>query len=289
MSKTDKQIKGERYENFAREILLMKEVEWNYNDDFVTFNHIEKNSRITGESGTKHQIDIHLTSSKDNSLHLLCECKDHSSKAVKSYACSFVNVINDIKNNHPDWNIIPAFISNTGFTKGALMILNHYKIDTLNLENLLLNRTELKITEKFKILKRKISKIYLSDGTILDTNRYFINYYRGGTFSPSDLINFYEIYDKDNNLINDIWNYKGYFITGKRKICSSEPFDKYILSNDNLNRELIKFEGEIIGVEEYKGDTSSVILPNDFKGVLKINENIRYYFKKDNTIMKIEN
>ena len=288
MSKTKNQTKGDIYEAFTKEILLMKELLWEYNGEFVSFNVIKNERTITGASGAKHQIDIHMTSKTNKTLHLICECKDHNRKTVKGLACSFVTVIDDIKSRHPKWNIIPVFASNTNFTNGAKLILEKYNIEMIYLKNLQNCKTKLVIKESFRVLKRKITKIYLSDDSFIENNCNFINYYRGDVLSPLNLLHYFELFDNNGNKIENLLEYRGFFKTGERKIPIEHEFDKFILLQNESKLELKGFEGEIIGIQEIVGDAIETTLTNDeYKGVLVNPDGTEYVFKKNNEIFKV--
>lgn len=288
MSRTDKQVKGDIYEAFTKEMLLMKEFSFEYNGKFFSFDSVAEENKIEGISGTKHQIDIHLKSSKDENLHLICECKDHKNKTTKGLACTFATVVDDIKKYHLEWNIIPVFASNTGFESGAKKILKQYNIEVLSLKNLSNLEIKLEITESYRILERQITKVCLSDDSVVDNNSYFTNVYIGDTLSALDLLRYFELYDNHDNRIENLMEYRGFFKTKERINFSNNEKDKFILLDDKLQRELKGFEGYIKGVEKCKESENKTILLKDYKAVLVQEDNTEIVFKKDSQIFKVQ-
>jgi len=90
MSKKSNKQKGDEYEKFTTEILMMKKLVW---EDGVVFDNKDNEHKIFGKSGAEHQIDIHLTSTTNNEYHLLGECKCFNDPIEKTLACSFVTVM----------------------------------------------------------------------------------------------------------------------------------------------------------------------------------------------------
>ena len=129
--KTNKQ-KGDDFEFFSQQILLLKQISWT--KEKIQFDNVKCKQKIEGKSGAKHEIDLLFTSSINDIYHLLCECKGYATPVEKSLACSFVTVINDIKKKHNDWKVIPVFFSKKGYQPGALKILNHYKINIKDIQ-----------------------------------------------------------------------------------------------------------------------------------------------------------
>lgn len=279
-----KQEKGKKYEDFSKSILLLKEISWNngINFDLVPNNY---NGKIEGVSGAKHQIDIHLLSSNNPDCHLLCECKSHNGSVEKTEACSFVTVINDIKEKHKDWKIIPCFASNLGFQSGAIKILLYYDIAPLDLQNVSEKRFKLTITESSTRPDIEITNVYLKGNVIAKKYDGFKNDDRGDILPPKNLLGFYELYDNNDQLISDIVNFKGTFKTGKRMHILSK-FDVFKSLETGL--ELDRIEGISRGPIKSEPHTSTSIIKSDTNAVLKIGDKLFYHFKKDGSIEKID-
>lgn len=279
MAKTTKQIKGDKYEAFSSEILLLKNVTWTSKG--VSFDEIDAEHKIEGESGAKHQIDIHLTSSKNPEYHLLCECKCYSQAIEKSLACSFVTVINDIRKSHKEWKIIPVFASDKGYNSGALKILKKYKISALDLEDVSDRIFTLTTTESVTSAKITISRITLIDGSEVGVNESFINYDRGDIWGAKNIIGFYEILDDNEKVIDDLVHYVGSFHTGKRKFSYGDS-DKFLRMSDN--KEIGRIDGIIEGCETNELGKHQEKIISSVKAVMKLVNGDSFKFNKDGTI-----
>lgn len=279
-----KQEKGKKYEDFSRNILLLKEISWDKGIvfDTVSDNH---NGKIEGISGVKHQIDIHLLSSKNHDYHLLCECKSYNGPVEKTEACSFVTVIKDIKEQHKEWKIIPCFASNLGFQSGAAKVLAYYDIAPLDLQNVSEKQIKLTITESSIRPDIVITAVYLRGDILAKRYDGFKNDERGEILSPNNLLGFYELFDQDNKLIDDIVNYKGTFKTGRRINVLSE-YDVFKSLDTGL--ELGRIEGISRGPIKSESHTSTSIIKSDINAVLRIDDKLLYRFKKDGSIDKID-
>ena len=282
MAKTDKQIKGDKYEAFSSEILLLKNVTWTSKG--IAFDKINDEHKIEGKSGAKHQIDIHLTSSKNPSYHLLCECKCYAKAIEKSLACSFVTVINDIKSNHADWNIIPVFASDKGYNKGALQVLKQYNISALDLEDVSDRIFTLTTTESVTFAKITISQVQLYDNTVVGNNESFINYDRGGIWNAKNIIGFYECLDDNEKIIEDIVHHVGNFHTGKRLYSYCE-LDKFLRMSDQ--KEIGRIDGKIEGCETKECGKHEEKVISSVKAIMNLVNGDSFKFKKDGSIVKI--
>lgn len=284
--KTDKQIKGDNYELFSAEILLLKDILFSdENNANIDFDLESDKHKIEGVSGAKHQIDIHLTSTKNSNFHLLCECKCHASPVSKTLACSFVTVINDIKNKEKSWNIIPVFASSTGFNSGALKVLKYNKIIPINLSDL--SCKTFSVSENTTITRPTINilSIELKDGLKGNAEDVFINYERGDVFSAKNIIGFYEHLDDNGNAIEDLVSYKGHFHTGKRLYSTCEE-DRFLRVNDF--KEINEICGEVTGVETETSSTLTFKLDSAAKAKLNLYDGLEYVFYKDGRILKRE-
>lgn len=60
-----KKEKGDKYEAFTKEVLLLKQLTWSYDEsnENISFDVVSNENIIYGISGAHHQIDVHLTSS----------------------------------------------------------------------------------------------------------------------------------------------------------------------------------------------------------------------------------
>lgn len=284
--KTDKQIKGDNYELFSAEFLLLKDILFSdENNANIDFDLESDKHKIEGVSGAKHQIDIHLTSTKNSNFHLLCECKCHASPVSKTLACSFVTVINDIKNKEKNWNIIPVFASSTGFNSGALKVLKYNKIIPINLSDL--SCKTFSVSENTTITRPIINilSIELKDGLKGNAEDVFINYERGDVFSAKNIIGFYEHLDDNGNTIEDLVTYKGKFHTGKRLHSTCEE-DNFLRVKDFI--EINKIYGEVTGVEKEIASTSTFKLDSTAKAKINAYDGLEYVFYKDGTVKKLE-
>lgn len=281
---TKNQEKGKKYEDFSESILLLKEISWDRGIIFdkVSDDHTDK---IEGISGAKHQIDIHLLSSNNPDYHLLCECKSHNGSVEKTEACSFVTVIRDIKEKHNDWKIIPCFASNLGFQSGAVKILIYYDIAPLDLCDVSNKTYKITITESSIRPNIKITGVYLKGNIKADCIDGFTNDDRGGILRPEYVLGYYELFDECGKIIEDFINYKGPFVTGKRKYVNNEydVFKSFI-----TKLELDRIEGISYGAIKTEPHSSTSIIKSDTKAVLKIDDKLFYHFNKDGSIKKID-
>lgn len=282
MAKTEKQEKGDKYESFSSEILLLKNVTWTKSG--ISFDIDSDEHKIEGISGAKHQIDIHLISSKNPSYHLLCECKCYSKAIEKSLACSFVTVINDIKSKHKDWNIIPVFASDKGYNSGALKILNKYKISALDLEDVSDRIFYLTTSESITYAKIIITKVLLINGIEVDVNESFVNYDRGDIWGAKNIVGFYECLDDDEKVIDDLVHFVGTFHTGNRKFsyCDLDIFKRM---SDGI--EIGRIEGKIEGCETEKTSEHKDKILSNVKAIMKLVNGDSFKFYKDGSIKKI--
>ena len=86
-------------------------------------------------------------------------------------------------------------------------ILEKYDIEALFLKNIQSLKRKLVIKELTTTLVRKITKVYLSDDSISNEDSSFINNYLGYILTPFDLLIFFELYDEDNNKIENLSEY----------------------------------------------------------------------------------
>ena len=224
--------------------------------------------------GTKHQIDIHLTSTKHPKIHLLCECKAHQARVQKTYACSFITVINDIGKKYKNWKIIPVFAAEDGFQAGATAMLNFYKFICLDIKEYL-GKKQITITTKINspILTNLVGK--LKNGSVANNSHTFSNTSRGDIFSLKDALGYYEVLDGNNNPIAVLSDYVGDFRTGKRTI----QYDQQDIFYDiNSGSDLLSIEGTVTDKSEtvcgpmsYTIDKKETVIKFDGK-VYKINE-----------------
>jgi hypothetical protein len=280
---TDKQVKGVAYEDFSRQILLLENIIWN--DEKTLFDKVEAPSKIQGISGAKHQIDIHLTSTDFPEYHLICECKNYKDPVEKSLACSFVTVIHDIKEEHPEWKVIGAFLSNTGFNSGAVKVLSYYEIAPLYLEDVSSKTFKFIITESSTRAIISVKKAYYTDGTEVDLHEYFRNDDRGEFFRIDTIVGFYKLYDEQGNFIKDVINYTGDFKTGERVLVNNE-YDYFFSMKSG--KELMLIEGTVEGKETTSLGPHSSIIKSTVKGILRESKDVVYHFNKDGSVKKID-
>jgi hypothetical protein len=280
---TDKQVKGDAYEDFSRQILLLENITWN--DEGMVFDKVESPSKIQGKSGAKHQIDIHLTSTNFPEYHLICECKNYKDPVEKSLACSFITVIHDIKEEHPEWKVIGVFLSNKGFNSGAVKVLSYYEIAPLYLEDVSSKTFKLTITESSTRAIISVKKAYYIDGSEVDLHEYFRNDDRGEFFRIDTIVGFYKLYDEQGELIKDVINYIGNFKTGERGSVNNE-FDYFF--GMTSGKELKSIEGSIEGKETTSLGSHSSIIKSTVKGILRESRDVVYHFNKDGSVKKID-
>ncbi|HHX68189.1 MAG TPA: hypothetical protein GX708_09090 [Gallicola sp.] len=83
-------------------------------------------------------------------------------------ARSFVTVIHDIEEEHPEWKVIDAFLSNTGFNSGAVKVFSYYEIAPQYLEDVSKITYKLAISESSTRAIITVKKAYFSDCTEVD-------------------------------------------------------------------------------------------------------------------------
>ena len=280
---TDKQVKGDAYEDFSRQILLLENITWN--DEGMVFDKVESPSKIQGKSGAKHQIDIHLTSTNFPGYHLICECKNYKNAVEKSLACSFITVIHDIKEEHPEWGIIGAFLSNKGFNSGAVKVLVYYEIAPLYLEDVSSKTVKITTTTSSTRAIISVKKANYSDGSEVDLHEYFRNNDRGEFFLIETIVGHYKLYDEQGRLINDVINYVGNFKTGERGSVNNE-FDYFF--GMTCGKKLESIEGTIDGKATTSFAPHSSIIKSTVKGILRESKDVVYHFVKDGSVKKID-
>ncbi|MFA6801760.1 MAG: hypothetical protein WCR19_06590 [Acholeplasmataceae bacterium] len=280
---SDKQVKGDAYEDFSRQILLLENITWN--NDGIVFDKVESLSKIQGKSGAKHQIDIHLTSIKFQRCHLICECKNYTRPVEKSLGCSFITVIHDIKEEHPEWVVIGAFLSNKGFNSGAVKVLSYYEIAPLYLEDVSSKTFKLTITESSTRAIISVKRAFYSDDSEVDLHEYFRNDDLGGFFRIGTIVGFYTLYDEQGELIKDIINYIGNFKTGERELVNNEDDCFFGMTS---GKELKSIEGIIEGKKTTSLGSHSSIIKSIVKGILRESKDVVYHFNKDGGVKKID-
>lgn len=173
--KTDKQIKGANYENLTRQIMLLKNMVWIYKESKLRFDKHIEHSKICGASGNCHQIDIHLQSSERPEWHLICECKNHVHKVNKSLANAFIAEIDDIREKHKDWNVLPVFASNSGFQEGAIKSLCHKKIYPFFLQDVRDASVDITVNAEIKSPEIIFTSIRMADGSVVNEQTLFLD------------------------------------------------------------------------------------------------------------------
>lgn len=278
--KTPKQIKGTNYEETVAKILANPNLTWK--KKHIAFDVECDDERIQGKSSLKHQIDIHLKSSKNDNYHLICECKCHNKKVDKQKASAFFGIYNDIKKKHKDWNIVAVYASDEGFTRDAKKMLIANNIGIIHLKDVSRRKIKLSISESSTRPSIKITKVIMEDGSIAKPLDLIKNDGRGGFFRPENIIGSYEWLDERNQIINDRVYYIGFFKTGKQQIKYSD-FDKFVRASDGL--EILEIQG-IVGetIHEEHG-TSSTIFDSDVDGILNLIDS-EYVFYKNGKIEK---
>lgn len=277
-----KKEKGDAYESFSKEVLLLKQISWSYTDKNknIYFDTESDEHILCGISGAHHQIDVHLTSSELPEFHLLCECKAHNPAVEKTHACSFVTVINDIKEKHPEWKIIPVFTADDGFQSGAFTILKYYKVIALEMKDYR-NATRtlsMKVTSIAPVFKSLYG--YLEDGTIVDKNVCLENLSRGGGLGITNAIRSFEILDENNQVIKDIVEYVGKFHTGKRTIIYDEYDDFTEVSSQ---KKLVSIKGEVIGNTSNELESSVDVFKSKVITSINLGDGNIYKIRKDRT------
>lgn len=279
---SERQIKGDKYEAFSQDILLLKSISWTKQS--ISFDIISDEGVIEGKSGAAHQIDVHLVSSKHPEYHLLCECKCFSKAISKTLACSFVTVINDIKKKHKEWKIIPVFTSDKGFQSGAKAIFKQYNISFLDLEDISDRKIALTIEESSVRAVVKINKIVLKDGNEAKIYDGFVNDDLGDIRGAKDIVRYYHVYDSNGHEINDLVHHVGYFKTGDRLFIKNK-YDVFKHFGDE--KEIDYIEGEIEGnIRENHGRNTSVF-DSVVKAKLKLENGDSYQFFKDGGIKRL--
>lgn len=240
--------KGNAYEDFSTEALLLKNFIWDYNKRYsqIQFDTLDNRNVIEGVSGQKHQIDIHLTSKKYPNVHLLCECKAYQSSVQKTIACSFITVINDIKKQHKDWKIIPVLAAENGFQAGAKIMLKYYKIIPLDMKECL-KLMQITISAKINSPVLENLKGTLSDGSIVDNSSEFRNDSRGDIFCLENALGSFDVLDENGESIGVLSEYTGNFCTGKRTLKYDED-DRFY--DTKTEKELISITGSVCGKKE---------------------------------------
>lgn len=99
------------------------------------------------------------------------------------------------------------------------------------------------------------------------------------------MLGYYELFDDCEKIIEDLINYKGLFVIGKRKYVNNEydVFKSFI-----TKLELDRIEGVSYGVIKTAPHYSTTIIKSDTKAVLKIDDKLFYHFNKDGKIKKID-
>lgn len=273
--------KGKRYEEFSNNILLLEKLTW---ENGVIFDQVD-NHYIVGASSAKHQIDIHLTSSNNPQYHLLCECKNHSNGTVKMLVCSFVTVINDIKQKHPDWSIIPVFASNYRFQRGATQIALYNGIVMFDLSDLRMLKSEIimKVSSATVVFKSIVAT--MRDGSTLLPCDYITNIDNPGRYKPEDIIGYYICKDINKTIIESIVTHRGYFRAEQRKKVLSNA-DRFVREKDGVEIESI--EGEIVG--KTRTSLNEITVEQFFSNItarlIIDNTNCMYLFMKDGSIKR---
>lgn len=283
-----KKEKGDKYEAFTKEVLLLKQLTWSYDEsnENISFDVVSNENIIYGISGAHHQIDVHLTSSVNPSVHLLCECKAHNPAVEKTHACSFVTVINDIKERHNDWKIIPVFAADDGYQSGAFTILKYYKIIPIEMKDYREAKRVMTLSMKSISPIFKTLNATLEDGTIVSDKSCFRNDSRGSYLGISNAINSFELLDENNNEIKDLVYFVGKFYTGKRKVRYDE-YDEFI--EQNSMKKLISIKGEITGNTEESLGTHKDIFESKVITSMSVGDGYYYKINKNGTCEKFVN
>lgn len=216
---------------------------------------------------------------------MLCECKSHNGPVEKTETCSFVTVIRDIKEKHNDWKIILCLASNLGFQSGAVKILIYYDNAPLYLCDVSNKTFKITITESSIRTNVKITGVYLKGNVKADCIDGFTKDDRGDILRPYYVLGYYELFDDCGKIIEDLINYKGPFVTEKRKYVNNE-YDvfKSFITKLTLDR----IEGVPYSAIKTEPHSSTSIIKSDTKAVLKTDDKLFYHFNKDGSIKKID-
>lgn len=88
---------------------------------------IQKDIKILGKSGCKHQIDVYYEFEINGITHkVVIECKDHKNRVEKQLIEAFKGTLDDIG------GCIGIFASRNGFQKGALDFAKYYNIELVS-------------------------------------------------------------------------------------------------------------------------------------------------------------
>lgn len=277
--------KGKKYEGFSKEILLLQNLTWDYDSQNknIKFDKDVEDHKIEGISGQKHQIDIHLISSKNPEFHLLCECKAHNPAVEKTHACSFVTVITDIRDKHKDWKIIPVFTAEDGYQSGAKKILHYYKIIYFEMKDYRNVQRTFNTNITSKMPKFEELNGTLEDGTIVDRDVCLINYSRGDIYGITNAIKSFELFDSNNKKIENLIDFTGEFHTGDRCRMIDDSDEFYEV---RTNKKLVAINGTVVGNTTCNlGSSQTVIKSKAVTNIILGDGNI-YRINKDGTCEK---
>ena len=276
--------KGKKYEIFSQEILLLENLKWDYSETEkdIVFDEVSDDHKIVGISGQDHQIDVHLTSSQNPDYHLLCECKAHDPAVEKTHACSFVTVINDIKENHKDWKIIPVFTADDGYQTGAKKILQYYKIIYLEMKDYRNAKRTLTITTTSRSPIFEKLNGTLEDGTVVDRDVCLENYSRG-CCGITNAINSFELLDNNNKEIDNLVEFIGDFHTGKRTIIFDQ-YDDFIEMHSR--KKLIGITGTVTGITTNDYGSSKTVFESKAVTNIILGDGSIYRINKDGSCVK---
>ena len=161
----------------------------------------------------------------------------------------------------------------------------YYDIAPLDLRDVSNKTFKITITESSVRPNIKITGVYLKGNVKADSFDGFINDDRGDILRPEYLLGYYELFDNSGKIIEDLINYKGSFVTGKRKHVNNE-YD--VFKSIITKLELDRIEGVSCGAIKTEPHSSTNIINSDTKAVLKIDDKLFYHFNKDGTIKKID-
>jgi len=253
---------GTNYENLTRKILMFNKLSFSLDDKSpeICFNNAKIGlGFIHGISTAKHQIDVHL---EKGCFHLIGECKFHKSKVNKANMATFITVFKDIQAKHKSWNILPVFVSDSGFQPGAIKLAKYYDIVMLHLKNDFASKPmslSLKIsctTPKFENIK-----YFFTDKSIISNSDLCFSNLDYGLLDFRSLLGHLDRFKDINGNIIDWRTYKGSF-TVYPKSSETYPFIELI-----SNKILDHIEGEIVGTKKSKEKSSKYV----FKRVAVIN------------------